>query len=213
MTRNKPKMMQPVSVGDIYPVVRKSKKKDVLQGFKLTVTYDGFIPNNSKKLSQMGLISGGRGSKWTFIESDTKKHQTVVEYFFRNGLFMPEPLNRANKLRDNVQGMIDNFKPVSVSEVHPKYNQDFFGELYVVGYSVTLSYPMAAQNNPYFKQFIAQQKPKVGGISCNQNAKVVYVEYLFTDKKAVDLDDVRHNAQMFQVCMAAIARKRYENTK
>ncbi len=217
MNRKKPQISQPIEVSDVMPMVYKSSGKEKLKGFTLSVTYDGFGQTNKSLLSDMGFISGGYASSWSHIDFGGDKKQTVVEYVFRSGLLYPEPCKRANQFRKNVLGMIENFVPVRVSDPVPYMQLDLFDELFVAGFCVIVSYPIAAQNNPYFKKFITRGKPKIARISSNESAGFVNVEYLVKHKKskeeAMDVALKRAEKYADEFRKKMVCRIKDENTK
>lgn len=213
MKNNNTRMLKPVDVSSIYPVKSKSKKGDRLKGFKVTVTYDGFAWNSNKKKFGAGILSGGYGSRLNSIVFDVKKEQTVAEYFFRNGPLFPEPFGRAGNFHGIIQGMIKDFNPVDVSQVEPYCQDDLFGCWYISGYSVTVSYPKSAQDNPVFKKFVTHHKPNIVKIGCDWKTGLVDVEYFFKRKRTAELEDFYRKACNFQELMSSQIKKQDENIK
>jgi hypothetical protein len=161
-----PQILRPIKVGLVYPVISKSPKWERLLGCKLTVTYDG-IALDKKRLQDMGLFTAGYGSRYISVDSGGKPSQTVIEYFFRNGWLYPEPFECAEKFRDAVSKGISDFIPTDVSGI---------GKNHRGLYKLDISYPIAAQNNMLFNQFVHRGKPKIDKIlSEDGKVKVVYV--------------------------------------
>ena len=178
MNKRKAQMLKPVSVSPVQAVVSKSGKNEKLQGCKFTVVYDGVALANRGTLSRMGLYSGGRGSKYTGLEiiSGQGVHQTTVEYFFKNGVFYPEPFARANKLHDALQGAVKNFVPREHPVIKADLKYDLFGESYIKAYHVVVRYSHAARQNPLFHDFITNGMPDVAKVVANSlGVDVVYV--------------------------------------
>ena len=185
MKKRKVQMLQPLEVGEIYPVKSKSKNGERLKGCEFTVKYTGTARVDARKLSDMGLYSGGYGSKYTGIEVQEIKDQpntTTVKYFFREGMLVPEPFARANNLHDALKSAKTDFTPIDVSAVNAEYKYDLFKESYVCGYLLTVKYPASALDNPLFKKFINHGKPKVVGIRSVVDNDKVAVTYRFRNK-------------------------------
>ncbi len=188
MKKHKVQMLQPLEVGEIYPVKSKSKNGERFKGCEFTVKYTGTARVDARKLSDMGLYSGGYGSKYTGIEVQEIKDQpnmTTVKYFFREGMLFPEPFARANNLRDSLKSAKTDFVPTNVYAVSAEYKYDLFGDSYVRGYRLEVYYPKSALNNPLFKKFITHGKPKVVGVRADGFNKNVIVTYRFKDKDDV----------------------------
>ena len=188
MKKRKAQMLQPIEVGEIYPVTDNSGRVQRLKGCKFTVVYGGVASINDRRLLHNGLYSGGHGSTGTVREIQAEKgkiHKTKVEYFFREGMWFPEPFARANDLRDALNKAKTDFVPTNVYAVSAEYKYDLFGDSYVRGYRLEVYYPKSALNNPLFKKFITHGKPKVVGVSADGFDKNVIVTYRFRDKDDV----------------------------
>ncbi len=100
------KTLNPVGVSQICPVVSHSCRGEKVKGFSLVVVYDGCARLDKNRESGMGVLSGGFGAQWLFVDYDTMTQKTKVGYFFKNGLFFPEPLKSANEFHTMVIELI-----------------------------------------------------------------------------------------------------------
>lgn len=213
MIKTKTPMLQPIEVGEIYPVTDNSGRVQRLKGCKFTVVYGGVASINDRRLLHNGLYSGGRGSTGTVREIQAEKgkiHKTKVEYFFREGALFPEPFARANALRDALEKAITDFVPLDVSGLSVVCKSELHDILLGVDYKLTVEYPLKAENNLLFKQFVSQGKPRVSRIY--KNEEVVSVDYLFSTKMGATL--AYNKAMAFKGCMLSqMNKKQNEDTK
>lgn len=194
----KTQMLRPIAVGDIYPVKSQSRKGgDCLKGCRVEVTYEGVAPICKRTLGQMGLFNPGYGVSCSKVVVDSNRN-TVVEYLFPEGVLFPEPFSRAKKFCDVVKGAIENFHPVRVSNSREETALNFFDELYVSGCSVTVNYPIAAYDNPFFKKFIERGQPRVVKVYLNKDTGVAGVEYFIKKGKEETIGSVYNRMNGFR---------------
>ena len=105
--KNYEKPLEPIEVSATYPVVQRGKFER-LKGFRIMVTYSGFADVFFRKNfgAGVGILPTSRGCKIGYRTYDPNKNQLVVEYKFRDGLFLTDALVRANDFRATVQEII-----------------------------------------------------------------------------------------------------------
>ncbi len=209
MTKKKMPILRPVEVQEVFPVTSMLGEKQRLDGCKFAVVYDGVADISRRTLSRMGLFDGGYGSTWRYIESGSKKHQTMVEYLFKEGIFYPEPFARAKKFKDALQSAIKDFVPLWQPTIKAETKYDLSGESFVNAYKLIVCYPAVAAKNPLFKQFITIGKPSA---KVHINAATLDVVYRF--KNRTDVQIAYNEAMAFRAYLLGQMKQRQdENIK
>lgn len=94
------KPLEPVAVSDVYTVVQHGRYEK-LKGFRVTVTYNASADVTTKRNWNAPKQPGARFGGMTYCNG-----QLEVDYIFKNCLFLPEPMERANKFRALINNII-----------------------------------------------------------------------------------------------------------
>lgn len=95
------KPLEPIDVSGLGAVVVKNGRHEKLKGFHVTVTYSATADVLTKRNWCAPKQPGARFGSMTYCNG-----QLEVDYIFKKGLFLPEPMERANKFRTLTSNII-----------------------------------------------------------------------------------------------------------
>ena len=213
-------ILQPIDVSGVYTVL---KTPHILKGFRVTVTYGGRSDVKQKHSNKTDVFPTKRGCKFGNIVYDNG--QTQVDYIFRDGLFLPDSMARANAFSKDAKELV-NLDPVDVSDVGVWYysmrsgtwglNGAVDDDSICMGYNVTVSYPGNLVQNGLLKYYVAEEPSiKITDVQYNKLKKTTDVSYYISRRDFIDRQDAYTYADMFRSiihCRIAGA-KRNENIK
>lgn len=213
-------ILQPINVSGVYTVL---KAPQTLKGFRVTVTYNGRSNINQKHSNKIDVFPTKRGCKFGNVVYDDEK--TSVDYIFRDGLFLPDSMARANDFKKDVKEFV-NLEPVDVSGVGVWYYSMRSGtwvlngavdeDCICMGYGVTVSYPGNLVKNGLLKYYVEQGPSiKTANVQYNEPNKTTDVSYYIANRDFMDRQDAYKHADMFRNMMHCriAGAKRNENIK
>ncbi|MBO7053305.1 MAG: hypothetical protein J6W27_02630 [Alphaproteobacteria bacterium] len=212
-------ILQPINVSGVYTVL---KDPQTLKGFRVTVTYNGRSNIKQKRSNKIDVFPTKRGCKFgNVVYGDDK---TSVDYIFRDGLFLPDSMARANDFKKDVEQIV-NSQPVEANGV----GKCFFSlrlkkwsmckpignDSMSVGYGVTVNYPGNLTLNPLFKYHIEEPDVNVASVTYNPHTKMTEVLYYVSQKDYMNAKDAYTVANVFHImiCYRIAGTQRNENIK
>lgn len=213
-------ILQPIDVSGVYTVL---KNPQTLKGFRVTVTYNGRSDVKQKHSNKVDVFPTKRGCKFGKVVYNDGK--TSVDYIFRDGLFLPDSMARANDFKKDVKEFV-NLEPVDVSGVGVWYYSMRSGtwvlngavdeDCICMGYGVTVSYPGNLVKNGLLKYYVEQGPSiKAANVQYNELNKTTDVSYYIANRDFMDRQDAYKHANMFHsmICCRIAGTQRNENIK